>query len=121
MAAAAAWAEDTGLSNGNGAGLFEGDRAMTRAELATALARYAELNKITVEKGTGMEAAPDYAQIADWALDGMSFCYYGKVMTGDNTGALRPNATAQRAELAKMLMAFDGLKTPAGETETPAA
>ena len=118
---AAAWAEDTGLSNGNGAGLFEGDRAMTRAELATALARYAELNKITVEKGTGMDAAPDYAQIADWALDGMSFCYYGKVMTGDNTGALRPNATAQRAELAKMLMAFDGLKTPAGETETPAA
>ncbi|MBM6938963.1 5'-nucleotidase C-terminal domain-containing protein [Pseudoflavonifractor phocaeensis] len=107
---AAAWAEDTGLSNGNGAGLFNGDAAMTRAELATALARYAALNGITVETGEGMTAAPDYGQIPAWALDGMSVCYYGKVMTGDNTGALRPNATAQRAELAKMLMAFDALR-----------
>ena len=107
---AAAWAEDNGLTNGNGNGLFEGDRAITRAELATALGRYASLTGVTVEEGgMSMQEAADYDQIPAWALEGMSFCYYGQLMTADSSGALNPGGTVLTTELDQILTAFGAL------------
>lgn len=107
---AAAWAEDNGLTNGNGDGLFEGDRAITRAELATALGRYASLTGVTVEEGgMSMKEAADYDQIPAWALEGMSFCYYGQLMTADSNGALNPGGTVLTTELDQILTAFGAL------------
>ncbi|WP_297233659.1 bifunctional metallophosphatase/5'-nucleotidase [uncultured Flavonifractor sp.] len=107
---AAAWAEDNGLTNGNGNGLFEGDRAITRAELATALGRYASLTGVTVEEGgMSMQEAADYDQIPAWALEGMSFCYYGQLMTADSNGALNPGGTVLTTELDQILTAFGAL------------
>ncbi len=109
---AAAWAEDNGLTNGSGNGLFEGDRAITRAELATALGRYAELTGVTVEEGgMSMREASDYDQIPAWALEGMSFCYYGKLMTADSNGALNPNGAVLTTDLDQILTAFGALNT----------
>lgn len=111
---AAAWAQDKGLSNGSGSGLFEGDRAITRAELATALVRYAGLTGTTaVEGGLSKEDASDYDQIPAWALEGMSFCYSGSLLTADSSGALRPNATVSSTELDQVLNAFAALDTAA--------
>lgn len=109
-AAAAAWAEDNGLTNGSGNGRFEGDRAITRAELATALGRYASLTGVTVEEGgMSMQEAADYDQIPAWALEGMSFCYYGQLMTADSNGALNPGGTVLTTELDQILTAFGAL------------
>ena len=109
---AAAWAEDNGLTNGSGNGLFEGDRAITRAELATALGRYAELTGVTVEEGgMSMREASDYDQIPAWALEGMSFCYYGKLMAADSNGALNPNGAVLTTDLDQILTAFGALNT----------
>ena len=107
---AAAWAEDNGLTNGSGNGRFEGDRAVTRAELATALGRYASLTGVTVEEGgMSMQEAADYDQIPAWALEGMSFCYYGQLMTADSNGALNPGGTVLTTELDQILTAFGAL------------
>ncbi|OUN23297.1 hypothetical protein B5G34_04755 [Flavonifractor sp. An82] len=107
---AAAWAEDNGLTNGSGNGLFEGDRAITRAELATALGRYASLTGVTVEEGgMSMQEAADYDRIPAWALEGMSFCYYGQLMTADSNGALNPGGTVLTTELDQILTAFGAL------------
>lgn len=107
---AAAWAQDNGLTNGSGNGLFEGDRAITRAELATALDRYAELTGVTVaDGGMSMREVSDYEQIPAWALEGMSFCYYGKLMTTDSNGALNPNGTVLASDLEQILTAFGAL------------
>ena len=107
---AAAWAEDNGLTNGSGNGRFEGDRAITRAELATALGRYASLTGVTVEEGgMSMQEAADYNQIPAWALEGMSFCYYGQLMTADSNGALNPGGTVLTTELDQILTAFGAL------------
>ena len=107
---AAAWAEDNGLTNGSGNGRFEGDRAITRAELATALGRYASLTGVTVEEGgMSMQEAADYDQIPAWALEGMSFCYYGQLMTADSSGALNPGGTVLTTELDQILTAFSAL------------
>ena len=56
-----------------------------------------------------MKEAPDYDAIPAWALEGMSFCYYAGLMTGDQNGNLNPTANAVRAELATVLMKFDAL------------
>ena len=110
-AGAAAWAKANGLTNGSGNGLFEGDRAITRAELATALGRYAALTGVTVEEGgMSMREAADYDQIPAWALEGLSFCYYGGLMTTDADGALNFGAPLLSADLDQMLDAFAALK-----------
>ena len=48
-----------------------------------------------------MKEAPDYDSIPAADLEGMTFCYYGKVMTGDQKGNLNPNGQLTRAEFAR--------------------
>ena len=74
------------------AGLFEGteygtDTVITRSGIATIIADYASYKGITVDtSGMAMKEAPDYDSIPAADLEGMTFCYYGKVMTGDQKG-----------------------------------
>ena len=110
FAPAAHWAGFTGVAAGDENGAFNGERAITRAEIATILARYAAGKGLTAtEGGMSMKEAPDYDAIPAWALEGMSFCYYAGLMTGDQNGNLNPTANAVRAELATVLMKFDAL------------
>ena len=110
FAPAAHWAGFTGVAAGDENGAFNGERAITRAEIATILARYAAGKGLaSTEGGMSMKEAPDYDAIPAWALEGMSFCYYAGLMTGDQNGNLNPTANAVRAELATVLMKFDAL------------
>ena len=113
------------------AGLFEGtefgdDAVITRAGIAGIIADYAAYKGITAPEADGsMESAPDYATIPAESLDGMTFCFYANVMTGDQKGNLNPNGQLTRAEFAQVLVNFGDLTTESGEAtavpETPAA
>ena len=113
------------------AGLFEGtefgdDAVITRAGIAGIIADYAAYKGITAPEADGsMESAPDYASIPAESLDGMTFCFYANVMTGDQKGNLNPNGQLTRAEFAQVLVNFGDLTTESGEAaavpETPAA
>ena len=113
------------------AGLFEGtefgdDAVITRAGIAGIIADYAAYKGITAPEADGsMESAPDYASIPAESLDGMTFCFYADVMTGDQKGNLNPNGQLTRAEFAQVLVNFGDLTTESGEAtevpETPAA
>ena len=113
------------------AGLFEGtefgdDAVITRAGIAGIIADYAAYKGITAPEADGsMEGAPDYASIPAESLDGMTFCFYANVMTGDQKGNLNPNGQLTRAEFAQVLVNFGELTTESGEAtavpETPAA
>ncbi|MBU5436225.1 alpha/beta fold hydrolase [Pseudoflavonifractor sp. MSJ-37] len=114
---AAAWAESTGLAAVPKDKTFNGERAITRAETAAVLSRYAKLNNIVSEEGgMAMKEAPDYDKIPAWALADMSFCYYSNVLKGDDKGNLRPLGTTQRAELAQILKQFSALTPVYTET-----
>ena len=63
-----------------------------------------------------MKEAPDYDSIPAADLEGMTFCYYGKVMTGDQKGNLNPNGQLTRAEFAQVLKNFSVLKPTYVET-----
>ena len=113
------------------AGLFEGtefgdDAVITRAGIAGIIADYAAYKGITAPEADGsMESAPDYASIPAESLDGMTFCFYADVMTGDQKGNLNPDGQLTRAEFAQVLVNFSDLTTESGEAtavpETPAA
>lgn len=104
------------------AGLFEGteygtDTVITRSGIATIIADYTSYKGITVDtSGMAMKEAPDYDSIPAADLEGMTFCYYGKVMTGDQKGNLNPNGQLTRAEFAQVLKNFSVLKPTYVET-----
>ena len=112
------------------AGLFEGtefgdDAVITRAGIAGIIADYAAYKGIAAPEADGsMESAPDYASIPAESLDGMTFCFYANVMTGDQAGNLNPDGQLTRAEFAQVLVNFGDLTTESGEAtavpETPA-
>lgn len=105
-AAAAAWAETMGLATVPADKLFDGDRLVTRGEISTIIARYADkVAKLAKpEGGMAMKEAPDYSTIGAWALEGMSWCYYSGVITGKSGNLLDPAGNTTRAELAQILL-----------------
>ena len=114
----AAWAEDTGLTTGDGTGAYAGDRAVTRAELATIFARYAEVKGLATTAGD-LSTYADAADVAEWAADGMAVAVGSGIMGGKPGDLLDPNGTAVRTELATILLNFSKLvEASKGYTET---
>ncbi len=109
----AAWAEDTGLTTGDGTGSYAGDRAVTRAELATIFARYAEVKGLATATGD-LSAYADAADVADWAADGMAVAVGSGILSGKPGDLLDPNGTAVRTELATILLNFSKLAPETG-------
>lgn len=102
------WAAANGLHAGE---TFGEDAVITRSGIATLIGLYADLKGGAVIISTGdMESAPDYASIPADALEGMSFCYYGNVMVGDQEGNLNPAGELTRAEFAQVLLNFSKLE-----------
>lgn len=106
-AASAAWAKETGLAMGDDAGHYSGDRAITRAEVATIICRYEDGK---AEGSSSITSVPDYDSIPSYALEGMQYCYDAGYMNGDQTGALNPRANLDRASLAQLLFNIYGKK-----------
>lgn len=104
---AAAWAEDEGLTAGTGQGAFDGERAMTRQELGKVFADYADAQGAHAANAD-LSAYTDAASVADWARDGVERAVALGLLSG-NQNRLSPAGTAQRSELAQLLMNFGAL------------
>lgn len=112
------WAASAGLFTGTS---FGADAVITRAEVAKILADYAAYKGITVDTaGMAMKEAPDYETIPAEYLEGMTFCYYAGLMTGDQAHRLNPGSSLTRAELAQMLVRFAELEVPAADADKAA-
>ena len=105
-AKAAAWAEAEGLTSGVSAGVFGGDRTMSRQELAKVFADYASKQGVNGDSSEGLSAFADADQVASWAKDSVELAVDLSIISGSN-GKLNPTGTASRAELAQMLLNFD--------------
>ena len=111
------WAASEGLYVAGST--FEGDRAATRSELARIFADYSSWKgvKAPADDGSMKDKVPDYDQIPEPDLMGMTFCYYAGLMTGNQNHELMPTSQLSRAEFAQLLMNFDGFLAE----QTPAA
>lgn len=107
---AIAWAEENGVVNGIGDGLFDPQGTVTREQLVTVLHRRAGCP-------TGMEGLftalydsqyPDSHQIGDWAKKALYWSIYNGIYCGENSASigktLAPRSAATRAQIAVMIV-----------------
>ena len=113
---AVAWAAEKGIVNGVSANAFAPNRAISRQELCTMLARF--INKQGYELNEGeAKSFTDAASIAGFAKDAVVYCARTGLVAGYTDGSFRPTATASRAQTATILMRLD--KAVKGENEEP--
>lgn len=111
--AAINWCRETGVitgyDSGPDAGRFLPDRAVTRAELATMVWRFAK-NYLGIDVSgadpSAFESLPDHADIYPFAVEAMVWCADEGLMTGNilgGTAYLDAQGTATRAQAAKVV------------------
>ena len=101
FAAAVAWAQQTGLVEGYDETTFGPDDALTRAQAATILQRYAKYKGQSAESA-GSLSFSDADTVPSWAEAAMRWCVSNGILQGMD-GALNPNGTATRAQIAAIM------------------
>jgi hypothetical protein len=109
-AASVTWAAANAIVNGTGAGKFSPDTEITREQLATMLHRYHQFSILNSQFSIAADAAdvsafPDAASVSAWAEDAVKWAVGIGLIQGRD-GALAPQGTATRAEVATILQRF---------------
>lgn len=107
---AVAWATENEIVKGVGNNSFAPDDEVTREQLITILYRYAKYANRTVRviKKSNISKFEDYIEISEYSLEAFEWGYVEKIISGRSTTTLNPKGTASRAEVATMLMRFEG-------------
>lgn len=106
------WATQQGIVNGYEDGTFRPDQLVSRQELATILYRTAKVLGRDLSGGVSLEKFPDGDQVGSWATDAVSWaCGKGYINGSDENGQilLLPEDGATRAQMAAILMRFEGV------------
>lgn len=104
-AAHIAWAADNKIVTGYGDGNFGPNDIITREQMATIMYRYMQYKGLA--KDEDLSAALTYADasaIADYAVDGVKYCYLKGIMSGKEGNTFDPIGSATRAEFATVMM-----------------
>lgn len=103
------WSAQAGIVKGMGDGTFAPDLNVTREQLAAMLYRYADdYANLNMEATGDLSQFSDTKRVSSWAEDALSWTVGAGILNGDD-GALKPGASASRAEAATMLQRFSTL------------
>ena len=91
------WAKEQGISDGSNP-----NGAVSREQLVSML--YRSMNSPAVS--SSLAGFPDASNVSSWAADAMAWAVSNGLIQGDNKGALNPNGSATRAEVATILMRY---------------
>ena len=97
------WAADTKIMTGDDRGLFLGQQAVTREQLAVTLYRYAQEQGADLSKTAALNYS-DADKISDWAHEAMGWAVANGIIQGNTQGILNPQGEATRAEVATMIV-----------------
>ncbi|MBP1736837.1 MAG: hypothetical protein H6Q60_718 [Oscillospiraceae bacterium] len=103
---AVAWAQQNGIVNGYGNGLFGPDDAALREQIAAIMMRYAKLIGIDTSGTDSLSRFSDGASVSPYAQDMMKWAVSYGLFQGDDQGKLNPGSTATRAQVATIFMRF---------------
>ena len=104
-ASAVAWAKSTGVVLGYDESTFGPEDTLTRAQAAVILMRYAQYKGADTTARAALSFA-DASAVPDWATDAMQWCVARGLLQGTDTGALLPNGTATRAQIAAIMTRY---------------
>ena len=101
------WAAEQGVVNGYPDGTFRPEAPITRQEMATMLYRYWKLQggKYTA-KDDVLAGYQDCGEVADWALEAMSWTVQSGIIVGMTPTTLNPADGATRAQVALVLVNY---------------
>ena len=106
--AAVIWANENGIANGTGDGMFPPNNTITRQEIAVMLYKYAGLTGYDTSLGdTTLDAYPDADETKDWAVEAMRWAVEKGMISGmplDGKLLLSPYVLATRAQAATMIV-----------------
>lgn len=103
------WAEQNGIVNGFGDGLFGPDRSITREQFAAILLRYRDYRGESTEGRADLSAFPDAGKVHTYARGAMEWAVDRGIIGGkkiDGVLCLQPEGSATRAECATILMRY---------------
>lgn len=99
------WAAENGIVQGYGDGNFGPDDAVTREQMATIIYRYmVYLGRGPVGAWAVQLPYADTAEISEYAVEPVMFCYINSIMTGKDNNVFDPQGSATRAEVATIMM-----------------
>lgn len=101
------WAQQNGIVTGVTETTFVPDRQVSREQMCTILYRYAAFLKLDLSKRDTLQDFSDNGKLSSYARDPMGWCVAMGFINGKPGGLLDPKGTATRAEIAKVLTAFD--------------
>ena len=105
---AVAWAAANGVVNGYSDTKFAPNEEITREQLAAILYRYAQFKGLDVSAKGDLSGFADGAAVSGWAQEAMQWAVGAELLNGNADGTLAPAAGATRAEVAMILMRFEG-------------
>jgi len=109
------WAEENGLVNGYGNGLFGATDGITREQLAVLITRFAEYLGTTLSADIAAVTFTDSSIISAYAADAVQTVQRAGIMQGLTDGSFNPAGTATRAEVAIVLMRLMNMLTDLGD------
>ena len=104
---AANWARDSGISQGTGGYRLQPMEAVTRAQAATMLLRYAEKRGLdTASDTTVLGGYQDSGDVPPWAAEALAWGLETGIITASTRSSLGDGLALTRAELASTLIRF---------------
>ena len=100
------WANNNGIVEGYGEGIFGTNDDVTREQMAKMLYSYADYKGYDVTASADLSSYTDADEISDWALAPMRWANAEEVITGRTITTLVPLGGATRAEVATIVMRF---------------
>lgn len=103
------WAFEQGITTGKTATTFGRKNNVTRQELAVFFYKYAASQGLPVDKLADLSAYPDAGTASGWARTALSWAVANGLISGNKVGdslLLQPKGTANRAQVAQMLLKF---------------
>ena len=88
------WAFAKGIAGGTGGGNFSPNGYVTRQQLCTFMRAYAIFKGQSVSYGADITSYSDYADVADWAKDAVSWAVGKGIITGTSVITLSPKSKA---------------------------
>lgn len=103
------WAAQNGVANGVGEGRFAPNAKLTREQMVTFLARYAETQGVDVTASGNLADFSDASRVSDFAVDAMAWAVEQGVITGVGDRTLAPLGGATRAQAAQVVQRLAAL------------
>lgn len=103
---AVAWGAGNGIVNGYTDGTFAPGKAITRAQLAAILYRYAAHKGYNVSARADLSDYADVTDVAGYAMTAMQWANAEGLINGTSATTLTPNGNATRAQVAVILTRF---------------